>query len=290
MNLTGRSAIITGANQGLGRTIAEHFVRDGASVLLVARGEELLRRTATELSALAPHAGQRVLALKGDVACPESCREVVAHAVRELPGLCVLVNNAGIQGPIGRFEEVAWEDWLETVRVNLLGTALMCRGFIPHLRRKRYGKVINLSGGGAAAPRPRFSAYAATKAAVVRLTETLACELADAHVDVNAVAPGALNTRLLDEVLAAGPEKAGQEGYAKALAQRDQGGASPEQAAALVTFLASAQTDGISGRLFSAVWDDWPRLARRREQLAQSDVYTLRRIMPEDRGMQWNCA
>jgi NAD(P)-dependent dehydrogenase (short-subunit alcohol dehydrogenase family) len=290
MNLTGRSAVITGANQGLGRTIAEHYVKAGANVLLVARGEELLCRTADELAALATHPGQRVLAHKGDVADLESCGAVASHAVRELPGLCVLVNNAGIYGPMGPLEEVDWDAWVEAFRINLFGTALMCRALIPHFRSQKYGKIVNLSGGGATAPLPRISAYAASKAAVVRLTETLAHELRDAHVDVNAIAPGPLNTRLLDEVLAAGPEKVGKDFYEKSLKQRDDGGAPLDKGAALATFLASADSDGITGRLFSAVWDDWPHLAARREQLARSDVYTLRRITPEDRGMTWKCA
>ncbi len=289
MKLVGRSAIITGGSQGLGRAIAKHFLQEGASVLLVARGAVPLQQAEKELARLAGP-GQQVLTFRGDVGEPACCAATVALAVERLPSLCVLVNNAGIQGPIGRFEEVDWEDWAETVRVNLLGPALMCRALLPHLRQKKYGKIINLSGGGATGPRPRFSAYAAAKAAVVRLTETLACELIDAPIDVNAVAPGALNTRLLDEVLAAGPDRVSAEDYQRALAQRDGGGASLEQAAALVAFLASAESDGISGRLFSAVWDDWSQLPRRREQLAKSDLYTLRRITPEDRGMQWNCA
>ena len=161
---------------------------------------------------------------------------------------------------------------------------------LPHLRRQNYGKIINLSGGGATAPLPRISAYAASKAAVVRLTETLAHELRGAGVDVNAIAPGPLNTRLLDEVLAAGPAKVGKDFYERSLKQHEQGGAPLEKGAALAAWLASADSDGISGRLFSAVWDDWPRLAERREQLAPSDIYTLRRITPEDRGVQWKCA
>src|SRR3954464_10574179 len=143
MNLTGRSAVITGANQGLGRAIAEHYVKAGASVLLVARGEELLHRAAGELSSLARHPGQRVLVHKGDVGNPESCHEVAAHAVRELPGLCVVVNNAGVYGPMGPLEDIDWDAWVEAFRINLFGTALMCRALIPHFRSQQYGKIVN---------------------------------------------------------------------------------------------------------------------------------------------------
>jgi NAD(P)-dependent dehydrogenase (short-subunit alcohol dehydrogenase family) len=287
MDLKGRSAIITGANQGLGRAIATSFVQAGAHVLLVARGEERLRAVRDELAQLATQPGQQIEALRGDVSSPESCAEVVQQAQKLLPDSTILVNNAGVYGPIGPIEEVAWDVWVEAIQINLFGTVLMCREIIPLMRARGYGKIINLSGGGATAPLPRFSAYAASKAAIVRLTETFADELRDAHIDVNAIAPGALNTRLLDEVLAAGPEKAGQDFYDRSIKQRDQGGAPLEKGSALAVFLASAASDGITGRLLSALWDDWAGLPERREELAKTDIYTLRRIVPEDRGQEW---
>jgi NAD(P)-dependent dehydrogenase (short-subunit alcohol dehydrogenase family) len=188
---------------------------------------------------------------------------------------------------MGLIEEIDWDDWVEAIQINLFGAVLMCRQVIPLMRARGYGKIINLSGGGATAPLPRISAYAASMVAIVRLTETFAEELRDAHVDVNAIAPGALNTRLLDEVLAAGPEKVGQDFYNRAIKQRDQGGASLEKGAALAVFLASAASDGITGRLLSALWDDWASLPDRLDVLTKNDIYTLRRIVPEDRGLKW---
>src|SRR5262249_14598488 len=154
---------------------------------------------------------------------PATCAAIAERARSLLPDVSILVNNAGVYGPIGRLEDVDWVAWAEAIRINLLGTAQMCRAVIPLLRARGYGKVVNLSGGGATAPLPRFSAYAASKAAVVRLTETLAEELRDARIDVNAIAPGPLNTRLLDQVLAAGPEAAGEAFYRRALEQRAEG-------------------------------------------------------------------
>jgi NAD(P)-dependent dehydrogenase (short-subunit alcohol dehydrogenase family) len=286
VDLRDRSAIITGANQGLGKAIAAEFVRAGASVLLTARNEQLLRDVQMELRPLAQR-GRPVEVMRADVSRPEDCQATADRAARDLPDLAVLVNNAGVYGPKGATEEVDWAEWEQAIRVNLFGTVLMCRAVIPLLRKRGYGKIINLSGGGATAPMPRISAYAASKAAVVRLTDTLAEELKDAKVDVNAIAPGALNTRLLDEVLEAGPEKVGKAFYDRALRQQKEGGAPPEKGAKLAAFLASPQSDGITGRLISAVWDDWASLPSKREQLAGSDVYTLRRIVPEDRGMKW---
>ena len=287
MDLTGRSVIITGANQGLGKAIADAYVRAGASVLLTARNEELLRQVQEELRPLATKPGQAIHVMRQDVADRASCEATIARALELFPDLTILVNNAGIYGPKGAIEDVDWDEWVQAIQINLLGTVLMCRGVIPHFRRQGYGKIVNLSGGGATAPLPRISAYAASKAAVVRMTDTLAEELKDARVDVNAIAPGALNTRLLDEVLQAGPEKVGKQFYDRSLKQRDEGGAPLEKGATLAVFLASAASDGITGRLISAVWDPWPELPAKREQLARGDIYTLRRIVPEDRGQKW---
>ena len=284
-DLSGRSAIITGASQGLGRAIAEQFVRAGAGVLLTARDDELLRIAQEQLKPLASR-GQKVLIQCGDVSDPRSCNAVVETARRELPDLAILVNNAGVYGPKGPLEEIDWDEWVRAVGINLFGTVFMCRAVIPIFKARNYGKIVNLSGGGATGPLPRISAYAASKAAVVRMTDTLAEELKDWNIDVNSIAPGALNTRLLDEVLAVGPEKVGKAFYARALKQREQGGAPLEKGAALAAFLASSDSDGITGRLISAVWDDWQHLPSQRERIADSDVYTLRRIVPRDRGME----
>lgn len=288
--LVGRSAVVTGANQGLGRVIAEHLVRAGASVLVTARGEGLLHQTATELRALATHKGQQVLARVADVSKEADCNATAIQAFAELDNPCVLVNNAGVYGPFGLIEDNDWGEWVRAIEINLFGTILMCRAFLPHMRAANYGKIINLSGGGATAPLPRISSYAASKAAVVRFTETLAEETRGAGIDVNAVAPGALNTRLMDDLIAAGPDKVGQAFFDKMTKTRDSGGTPLDKGAELSVFLASAASDGISGRLLSAVWDDWANLPAQRDQLATGDIYTLRRITPEDRGGWKKCA
>ena len=285
-SLSGRSALVTGASQGLGRAIAEELLRQGASVALCDREAPSLERARAALEPLAGP-GQRVVARFCDVTRREQVEALVDWAVGELPALDILVNNAGIQGPKGRTEEVAWEQWVETIEINLLGAVLVCRSIIPHLKRRGSGKIIQLSGGGATAPMPRYSAYSASKAGVVRFAETLSRELVEHHIDVNAVAPGALNTRMLDESLAAGPEAVGDEQYQKLLQQRASGGAPLARAAALCAFLASRASDGITGRLISAVWDRWEELAEHSSELGGSDIFTLRRILPADRGKSW---
>jgi len=286
MDLTGRSVIITGGNRGLGKAIASACVRAGASVLLTAREEPLLYQVQDELKKIAKPE-QQILAMRADVSDAGSCDAVARQAIASFGKVTILVNNAGIYGPMGPIETVDMAEWTKAIQVNLFGVVLMCRALIPHFRSNGYGKIINLSGGGATAPLPRISAYAASKAAVVRLTETFAEELKDAHVDVNAIAPGALNTRLMDEVLAAGPDKVGSDFYNRTIKQRDEGGAPLDKGAELTVFLGSAQSDGITGRLLSAVWDKWAELPTHLEELQKSDIYTLRRITESDRGKKW---
>jgi NAD(P)-dependent dehydrogenase (short-subunit alcohol dehydrogenase family) len=158
---------------------------------------------------------------------------------------------------------------------------------LPHFKRQRSGKIVQLSGGGATSPLPWMTAYAVSKAAVVRFVETLSHEVRDHGIEVNAIAPGALNTRMLDEVLLAGPEKVGQSYYDRSLEQKASGGAPLESAADLAVFLGSPLSNGITGRLISAVWDNWRTLTEHVDQLSASDVYTLRRIVPADRGLDW---
>ena len=202
-------------------------------------------------------------------------------------GVDILVANAGIQGPKGPFEENDWTKWMDTIRINLLGTAYCCRVLLPLLKAAPRGKILILSGGGATKPMPFFSAYSASKAGVVLFGETLAEELKPRGIDVNMIAPGALNTKMLEEVLEAGPKGVGEAYYRAALKQRETGGASMDRAADLCVHLASRECDGITGRLISAPWDNWEQLEAHRDELAGSDIFTLRRIVPEERGKKW---
>lgn len=286
MRLQGKVALVTGANQGLGKAIAHAFAVAGAKVVMIARDGRLLEQAAAEIRLCAPDGG--VLALPCDVTHDPGVAEVVEASIRRFGGLDILVNNAGVYGPKGPIEEVDLVQWRRALDINLLGTLIPIRQVLKHMKSRRSGKIINLSGGGATAPLPFITAYAASKAAVVRLTESVALEVQGFHIDVNAIAPGALNTRLLDEVLQAGPDQVGPGFYQRSLEQKARGGASLANAADLCVFLASSESDGITGRLLSAVWDKWPCLAEHAEELAASDIYTLRRVTARDRGQDWD--
>jgi len=284
--LAGRTALITGASQGLGLEIARAYIDAGAAgVCICARAPDTLEAALAELDERAA-AGQRVLGEVADVSNPDDVDRLVAAALGAMGKVTILVCNAGVYGPKGTIDETDWLEWRRAVEINLLGSMLPARALAAHLIERGYGKIIQLSGGGATAPLPRLSAYAASKAGVVRFAETLAEELRDRGVDVNSIAPGPLNTKMLDEVLGAGPERVGTDFYRRAVEQHSSGGASLQRAAGLAVFLASAGSDGISGKLLSAVWDPWSQLPEHLEDL-DSDVYTLRRVTPRERGLDW---
>lgn len=284
--LANKVAIITGANQGLGLEISKKYVAAGASIMMCARNPVLLEVAAKEVRKLASD-GQNIHTSSVDVSQELDVDRVVKSTLSKLGGCHILVNNAGIYGPKGEIESLEWDEWRKVIEINLYGPIFFCQKLIPHFKKQRYGKVIQLSGGGATNPLPNISAYATSKAAVVRFAETLSEEVKRFGIDVNSIAPGALNTRMLDEVLNAGPEKVGKEFYLKSLNQRDSGGASIERAAELALFLASTYSNGITGKLISAGWDNWEEWPNHVEDLRNSDAYTLRRITGRDRNLEW---
>jgi NAD(P)-dependent dehydrogenase (short-subunit alcohol dehydrogenase family) len=279
-------AIVTGASQGLGYEIAKTYIGAGANLLICARDARVLDKAFGELKQLVP-AGQSIIALPADVSQVRDATALVDRALTEFGRLDVIVSNAGVAGPIGPLEELDWVQWQRTIEINLMGAVWLSRAALPHFKRRRRGKIIQLSGGGATQPTPMLSAYAASKAAVVRFMETLAQETRPWHIDVNAIAPGAMDTRMLNEVLSAGPEVLGQAYHDHLLKQKRSGGAPLSKGAELALFLGSARSDGITGRLISAIWDPWDELPGRIDELSATDVYTLRRITPEDRGLTW---
>jgi NAD(P)-dependent dehydrogenase (short-subunit alcohol dehydrogenase family) len=284
MKLKNLNAFITGGSQGLGKVIAEFFLREGANVVICSRGEKELLATRDELAKKFP--SQKVFAKTCDVSNEAQVNELVAFALRELGSLDALVLNAGIYGPMGATESVSLDEWKRALEINLYGVLLPSRAVIPHFKKNGRGKIVVLSGGGATNPLPNISAYAASKAAVVRLMETLAEELKSFHVDVNAIAPGALATRLVDEVLAAGADKVGAAFFEKNKTWKEKGAVPLELGASVAVYLASADSDGITGKLISAQWDPWEKLHEFKNDL-NGDIYTLRRIVPKDRGKTW---
>lgn len=272
--------VLSGASLGIGRYLAKFLVHQGHQVWGMAR-------SIAPLNSLQEELGTQFNYSVCDISSLPQLKEVRHLVAEQWHSIHAVICCAGIQGAIGKAMEVNPALWSETVRINLDGNYYTIYLFhdllLPWQGRS---KILCFSGGGATAPRPHFSAYGVSKAALVRLVETLAQEWQDRALDINAVAPGAIATRMTEEAIAAGPEKAGKE-YQQALQTKKSGGASLEKVAALVQYLLSSESDGLSGKIISAAWDPWDQFAQHQKDLQDSDIYTLRRIVPKDRGLGW---
>ncbi len=274
MLLKDKRALITGGGRGIGKTVAEYFLKEGVRVMLASRSGEELASTGEELKKNYAD----VFTCMADVSDPKTAKHLAQETLKALGGIDILVNAAGVYGPIGPSVSVDLGEWKKTFEVNLFGTFYMFQEVAPLMMKQKRGKIINFSGGGDG-PLPNFSAYNASKVAVVRLTETLAAEMKEYHIDINAIAPGPVNTKILNDALAAGEAAVGKERYRVFLKQKKEGGVPPEKAAELCVFLAGGASDGLTGKFLSAVWDDYKKWDKKKiEEIMKSDAYTLRRV------------
>lgn len=272
MILKDKRIILTGAGRGIGRAIAEVCAKEGADLCLVSRTESELDETLNLIKQFSKNSFYTVLNISDE----ESVEKSVCSMIDKLGTIDVLINNAGIQMPIGQYFQNNIGDWKKNIEINLFGTANMIYFVLPEMIKNKKGKIINMSGGGSTSPRPNFSAYAVSKTAIVRFTENLALELKEFNIDVNAVSPGAINTKMLDEVIQA-RELSGNE-YEDSINRKRKGGNDPGIAAELICFLSSDLSNDITGKLISAQWDDWRNLEFQEMLRINEDFGTLRRI------------
>lgn len=274
MKLSNKIAIITGAGRGIGRAIAIAFAKEGAKVSLVARTVSELEETAQ----LIEEYGSTSLVIPTDVTQPSSVASMVQETVSQYGRVDILVNNAGVPGPIGALQNNKIDDWIKTIQVNVIGPYLCCKSVVPLMTNQGGGKIINLAGAGANNAWANLSAYCTSKAGVVRMTEVLALELENKNIQVNALGPGSIHTRMWEE-LRNGAEAANA---TKIREIGDQvlsgGGASLENPAELAVFLASDDSGKLSGRLISAVTDDFNNIAAKIPEIMESEAFTLRRL------------
>lgn len=279
VTLTGRLAVISGATGVLGRKIAEDLAEAGAELRLLGRDPCALEPLALGLS---QQYGRKV-----EVAFTDFSSMEPNDAFNLIEDADILVNAAAIQGPIGAAWNNDWQAWREAVEVNMFAPVLLSSLAAKAMCNRGWGRIINISGGGATSPRPNFSSYAVAKTGLARFTEILAAELSSPNVTANAVAPGAFRSSLTAQVLRAGKNSGG----AELNATRQLDDLSTRQtvtlASALCLFLTGESAGGISGRLIAAKWDDWKSLPDHLDELTASDLFTLRRITPKDRGLTW---
>jgi len=277
MKLKNKVAMITGGGRGIGEAIALAFAREGARLAIASRTQAELDQVASQIRDL----GGQVQVVSTDVSNRDDVMRLIETTLTTYGQIDILVNGAGVYGPIGLMWDVDVDEWIAAMAINLFGTFLCCHAVLPHMIVRRQGKIINFSGGGATSPLPRFMAYGVSKTAVVRLTETLAEEVKEFNIQVNAIAPGAVDTRLQDAVLAAGERAGDLFARIRKLRETGEGGVPRELSAELAVFLASEDSDGLTGKLIAAPYDGWQSWdAERIAEVMSAPWFTLRRIDP----------
>jgi NAD(P)-dependent dehydrogenase (short-subunit alcohol dehydrogenase family) len=251
--------VLTGASSGIGKFLADS---------LAAKNHELCRL------ARSPQDGFSFQCDVSDWMAVDNCAGKISA---KWISLDALICCAGIQEPIGPAMQIEPLAWRKNLAVNLDGTFFSIRAFYPLLKKSAArAKVICFSGGGSTSPRPNFAAYGVAKTGVVRLVETLAAEWQGESPDINAIAPGAIFTKMTGQILQSGEKFAGKKEFEQASKLPRDNSEKLAKVFGLVEFLLSEKSDGISGKLISAQWDSWQNVSR--AELMKSEIYTLRRI------------
>jgi NAD(P)-dependent dehydrogenase (short-subunit alcohol dehydrogenase family) len=282
--LKGKSVLVTGGSRGIGFACAAEALRGGASVTICARGARDVRAAQDLLAG--EFGAERVVALPADVSREGDVERVCEAALTAFGALDAVIHAAAILAPIGNVLEVDATAWRANLDVNVFGTFAVVRHAARRMRG-RGGRIVAFSGGGASGPFPNYTAYACSKVAVVRFVETVAQELRAEGIEINALAPGFVATRMHQETLAAGAAAAGADYLERTKGELESGGVPPEVPAAAAVFLISERARGITGKFVSAVYDGWQHWPDHLAELDGGDLFTLRRILPKERGLSW---
>lgn len=281
--LEGRRVAVTGGSRGIGFAIARRLLDDGAAVAVCSRDVGAIDGAVAELGA---GREDRVAGYVADVTDGAALERFARGAEERFGGIDSLVANAGIWGPKGPLSSVRLADWLHAFDVNVHGIVRSLHAFLPALRRAGRGRIVVMVGGGSYQPYPYLSAYGATKSAVARMGESVAEELIAEGITLNMMLPGPVNTSMVDELLAAGPEVLGEARYRKVVVQKAGGGTPPEKGAALCAYLLSDRIEGVYGKLISQA-DPYEAIESHRAEVMLTDVFTLRRVTPQGLGLDW---
>ncbi len=268
----GKNVIVTGGSKGLGFEICKQFLEEGANVSFCSRNALELLKSNDNLIQFKKDE-QILHCMSTDVSSLESITEYIEEAENTLGNIDILVSNAGVIGSKGLIEEVDVKEWTQSVAINLFSNLYLFNNLIPKMKKNNSGRIVVMSGGGATKPLLQMSAYGASKAGLVRLAETVAKECIDYNIKINCLAPGALNTSILDEMIV-NKDKIEQSFYEKCLKQKETGGDSIEQAAKVCLRLCKDDVK-ITGKLISAVWDDLESFVQKE---MDDDIFTIRRI------------
>lgn len=284
VNLTGKNILITGGSLGIGYAATEACLAAGARVAICARGREDLDRAVIALSGIA--GPDRVIARVADVTRDDDVAATMDEMIERWGSLDGVIHSAGIYGPIGLVTDVDPGEWMDVIRINLFGAFVVVREACKRMMAAGGGRIALFAGGGAAAPFPNYTGYACSKAALVRLTETAAVEMEPYGIALNCIAPGFVVTRLHEQTIAQIDRVPGAF-FEKTKAEMERGGVAASVGGEAAAFLVSGAAEGITGKFLAAPYDAYRAWPERVEDLRGSDLFTLRRIVPRDRGGDW---
>lgn len=266
-----RTILITGTSSGLGEYLALNLLNLGNRVIGISRSPI---NTKSDLNNFLDSSYiHKELDLKR--------RNQILDIPNIIPkdhisNLSAVISNAGVYGPLGKLDVIEIDEFVDSIEINLIAPFLLAKTFIPIICANKHHrpKFIQISGGGATKPMYFALGYSASKSGIVRLIESIAQEYKGV-CDMNSIAPGLLKTKLLDQVLEAGSERVGTEFYENMKNQKIKGGTDMIKTFNLIKFLLSKKSDGITGKLISAVWDDYKSWEKNIDDINDSDIYTL---------------
>jgi len=281
--LKDKVAIITGGSRGIGKAIAERFASEGCNLMLVSRTKSELTETTESIR---KQFSIKVSSYQTDIGNEIEVKSMVQRTIAEFGKINILVNNAAIIGPMDEISQIDGKEFFDTLKNNIGGTVFCAKAVIPYMKSQGHGSIINLSGGGGLSPLPYYDAYSASKAAIVRLTENFALELEEYNINVTAISPGAVNTKMFDEQLEAKKNSIGYKNWTDLQNRLASGGDPIEKAPELALFIASKNRKEFNGKVISAIWDDWEKISNQKENIIDTDIFQMRRIVPKDRDIE----
>lgn len=276
--------LITGASKGLGHYLACEYWASGYNIFITSSNSIDLKKIAKSFPV---KKNQSLFFFPCDLSKKKSIDQLITVVKQKMPRIDVLINNAAIQGPIGKVWENNITNWHKTIKINLLAPVYLCQKIIPWMATHKNGSIINISGGGSTSKRPNFSAYSCSKTALVRFTENISEEIKPLGIKINCIAPGAMPTQMLKDIVLNGPLKSGIAEFNSAKKILLKNNNSMKNTFNLCLFLSSSKSKDITGKIISSNWDKWENWPKHIGLLSSSDLYTLRRITGKDRNISW---